>query len=185
MWDFISTGPVELKDLDQHILWRITFTWNVPFTFRIEHDQAGSSLAQQIAGKIKTIADRLGVSDLVGAQSILVEPVPEHAFLGRWKLEGKGEIQALDIQPGGKCALTWSRDARSKRAGAAGAYPWTITTKEIILDPGEDSKADWIWYTYRGYINADGRLALEKGVIYPQGTFFRSGESTMTFKKAE
>ncbi len=191
MWDFISTGLVEPKDLDQHILWRITYQWNLPFTFRIEHDQAGSGLAQRIADQIKAIADRLGVSDLVGVQSVLVEPVPEDAFLGRWKTGtgdiqqrvGMGEIQALDIQPGGKCAITWSRDAESKRAGMTVTYPWTITTKEIIIDPGEDSKANWNWYTYRAYINSDGNLALEKGVIYPQGAFFRSGNRTMVFRK--
>jgi len=192
--DFISTGPVELKDLDQHILWRITYIWNLPFTFRVEHDQAGSGLAQRIADQIKTIANRLGVSDLVGVQSVLVEPVPEQAFLGQWKAmqafdvqrrAGTCEIQALDIQPGGKCAITWSSDARSKRAGTTVTYPWTITTKEIIIDPGEDSKANWIWYTYRAYINSDRKLAVEKGVIYPQGTFYRSGDSTMIFQKVE
>lgn len=183
--DFISTGPVELKDLDQHILWRITYIWNLPFTFRIEHDQAGSGLAQRIADQIKAIANRLGVSDLVGVQSVLVEPVPEQAFLGQWKFEGKGEIQALDVQPGGKCALTWSRDARSKRAGTTVTYPWTITTKEIIIDPGEDAKANWIWYTYRAYINSDHKFAVEKGVIYPQGTFYRAGDSTMIFERVK
>jgi hypothetical protein len=185
MWDFISTGPVALKDLDQHILWRITYIWNLPFTFRIEHDQASSGLAQDIVDRIKTIAERLGVSDLVGVQSVRVEPVPEQAFLGSWTLEGNGEIQALDVQPDGKCALTWSRDARSKRAGTTGSYPWTITTREIIIDPGEDSKANWGWYTYRAYINANGHLAVEKGLIYPQGTFFRSGDPTMTFQKVQ
>jgi hypothetical protein len=185
MWDFISTGQVAPQDLDQHILWRITYIWNLPFTFRIEHDQASSGLAQQIVDKIKTIAKGLGVDDLVGVQSVLVEPVPEQAFLGRWRAPGKSEIQALEIQPGGKCALTWSREARSKRAGTTGTYPWTITTREIIIDPGEDSKFNWGWYTYRAYINADGKLAAEKGLIYPQGTFVRAGESTMTFQKAE
>ncbi len=185
MWDFISTGPVELKDLDQHILWRTTFIWNLPFTFRIEHDQASSGLAQQIADKIKTIRTDLGIGDLAGVQSVLVEPVPEQAFLGQWKLDGRPEIQAIDVQPGGKCALTWHREARSKRAGTTVTYPWTITTKEIIIDPGEDSKADWNWYTYRGYINADGHLTLEKGLIYPQGTFYRAGDPTMTFQKVK
>jgi hypothetical protein len=185
MWDFISTGPVELKDLDQHILWRITYQWNLPFTFRVEHDQASSDLAQRIVDQIKMIAERLGVSDLVGVQSVLVEPVPEEAFLGRWKAVGRGEIEALEIQPGGACTLTWSREARSKRAGMTVTYPWTITTKEIVIDPCEDSKANWNWYTYRGYIDADGHLAVEKGLIYPQGTFFRSGDSTMTFTRAE
>lgn len=184
-WEFISTGPVELKDLDQHILWRITFQWNVPLTFRIEHDQASADLAQRIIDQIGTVVQRLHVGDVVGVQSVLAEPVPEQAFLGQWKVEGNADIQALDIQPGGKCALTWSRDARSTRAGTTVTYPWTITTREIIIDPGEDSKANWNWYTYRGYINADGALALEKGLIYPQGTFFRAGDSTMTFKKAE
>ncbi len=185
MWDFISTGPVELKDLDQHILWRITFIWNLPFTFRIEHDQDSSGLAQRVADQIKTVAARLGVSDLVGVQSVLVEPVPEQAFLGQWKVDGKGDIQALDVQPGGKCALTWSRDARSKRAGTTVTYPWTITTKEIIIDPSEDSKADWNWYTYRGYVNADAHLALEKGVIFPQGAFYRAGDPTMVFERVK
>jgi hypothetical protein len=188
--DFISTGPIKPQQLDQHILWRVTYIWNLPFTFRIEHDQASSGLAQHIADQIKTIAKGLGVSDLVGVQSVLVEPVPEQAFLGRWKVEGKkvegkDEIQAFDVQPGGKCAITWSPDARSKRAGTTATYQWTITTKEIIIDPGEDSKANWIWYTYRGYIDADGKLAVEKGVIYPQGTFFRSGNSTMVFERVK
>lgn len=182
--DFISTGPIKPQELDQHILWRITYIWNLPFTFRIEHDRASADLAQRVADQIRTIAKGLGVSDLVGVQSVVVEPVPEQAFVGRWKV-GKGEIEALDVQPGGKCALTWSRDARSKRAGTTVTYPWTITTKEIIIDPGEDSKANWIWYTYRGYIDADGKLAVEKGVIYPQGTFFRSGDSTMIFEKVK
>ncbi len=182
-YDFISTGPVAPQELDQHVLWRITYQWNLPFTFRIEHDQVNSDLAQRIVDQIKTIAEGLGVSDLVGVQSVLVEPVPKQAFLGQWKVLTKGEIQALDVQPDGKCALMWSRQARSKRAGTTGTYPWTITTKEIIIDPGEDSKANWNWYTYRAYIDADGHLAVEKGLIYPQGTFFRAGESTMVFEK--
>ncbi len=181
----LRTGPVEPQDFEQHILWRITFVWNLPFTFRIEHDQASSDLAQRIADQIKTIANRLGVSDLVGVQSVLVEPVPEQAFLGQWWVDGKSEIQALNVQPGGKCSLTWRRDARSKRAGTTVTYPWTITTKEIVIDPGEDSKADWNWYTYRGYVNADGHLALEKGLIYPQGAFYRAGDPTMTFQKVK
>jgi len=118
-------------------------------------------------------------------QSVLVEPVPEQAFLGQWKFEGKGEIQALDVQPGGKCALTWRRDAKSKRAGTTVTYPWTITTKEIIIDPGEDAKANWIWYTYRAYVNSDHKFAVEKGVIYPQGTFYRAGDSTMIFERVK
>jgi hypothetical protein len=183
--DFLATGPVERQDLDQHILWRITFQWNLPFAFRIEHDRASSDLAQRIAGEIQTIAKRLGVSDLVGVQSVLVEPVPEQAFRGQWKARGKGEIQAIGVQPEGVCALTWSREAKSKRAGMTVTYPWVITSKEIVIDPKEDSKANWNWYTYRGYINADGNLAMEKGVIYPQGTFYRAGDSTMTFEKVE
>jgi hypothetical protein len=183
--DFISTGPVAPQELDQHILWRITYQWNLPFTFRIEQDQASSGLARHIVGEIKTITERLGVSNLVGVQSVLVEPVPESAFLGQWNVRGKGEIQALDIQPGGKCALTWSWQARSKRAGTTVTYPWTITTKEIIIDPGEDSKANWNWYTYRAYIDAEGRLTVEKGVIYPQGAFFHAGDPMMTFQKVK
>jgi hypothetical protein len=181
----LATGPVEPQDLDQHILWRITYQWNLPFTFRIEHDRESADLAQRIASQIQTIAARLGVSDLVGVQSVLVELVPKQAFLGRWKALGKGEIQAIDIQPEGVCSLTWSQDAKSKRAGTTVTYPWTITTKEIIIDPSEDSKANWIWYTYRAYINADGNLAVEKGDIYPQGTFYRAGDSTMVFEKVK
>jgi len=184
-YDFLATGPVDVRELDQHILWRITYQWNLPFTFRIEHDRVSSDLAQRVAGEIQTIAKRLGVSDLVGVQSVLVEPVPEQAFLGRWKALGKGEIQAIDVQPEGVCAVTWSQDAKSKRAGMAATYPWVITTKEIVIDPKEDSKLNWIWYTYRGYINADGKLAVEKGDIYPQGTFYRAGDSTMVFEKVK
>ncbi len=183
--EFISTGPVELQDLDQHILWRITYQWNLPFRFRIEHDRASSDLARRVAGEIQAIAKRLGVNDLVGVQAVLVEPVPEQAFLGRWKARGKGEIQGIDIQPERKCALTWSREARSRRAGMTVTYPCVIMTKEIVIDPEEDSKANWNWYTYRGYINSDGNLALDKGLIYPQGTFYRAGDSTMVFEKVE
>ncbi len=178
--DFLTTGPVDPQELAQHILWRITYQWNLPVTFRIEHDQAGSDLARRIADEVAAISRRLGVSELVHAELVPVEPVPERAFLGRWKALGKGEIQTIEIQPEGVCELAMG--PKSRQAGTNLTCPWTPTTKEIIIDPKENAKENWIWYTYRASINADGNLAVDKGVIYPQGTFFRSGDSVMVFE---
>lgn len=175
---FLFTGLVDPYDLDQHILWRITFHWNVPLTFRIEYDQAGFDLAQRISEQIRAVAQRLELTELVDVKSVLVEPIPEAVFLGRWKAITKGEIQAIEIRPEGHCQLTMSGQPRRTGDRQTAPAPWTLTTKEIFLDYDH-------LVTYRGRVNAEGRLVLDRGEIYTQGSFHLSGRPPTVFEKVK
>lgn len=179
----LVTGLVEPNDLEQHILWRLTYPGNIPLTFRIEYDKASTELAKETADMARAVVNRLGLGELVDIVETPVEPVPEVAFLGQWQGLGADQIQRIDIQPGGVCLLTPGGGSESTQAGATVMCPWLPTTKEIIIDPKEHDLSGPNRYVYRGRIKADGNLIVEKGLIYPQGSFHRSGDSWMIFER--
>lgn len=180
----LVTGPVPLHDLEQHILWRITYQWNLPLTFRIEYDRASADPAQRISEKIRTITSRLNVTELVDVKSILVEPVPEVAFLGRWKAITDGEVREVTLQREGQSHLTMDRQPDGGAGAMTMSAPWYLTTKEIIIDLNK-VYARGHRYVYRGHINSEGNLVLDKGLIECQGGFGLSGYMPMVFEKAE
>ncbi len=187
----LATGLVDPKDLEQHILWRITKPKNVPLTFRIEHDQASASLAKQVADKARAVIKRLDVGELADVEMVRVEPVAETVFLGRWRGETRGDVHEIDVRPEGVCQVTiGDRFGKDKTPGAIKVGTtvmgrWLLTTDEIVIDI-KDRNPHGSDYVYRGYLEEDGSLILDKGIIYPQGSFHVSGEPRqMILKKVE
>jgi hypothetical protein len=187
----LTTGLVNPSDLEQHILWRITKPKNVPFTFRIEYDQASASLAKQVADKASAVVKRLGIAELVNVKTVLVEPVDETVFMGRWRGESRGDVHEIDVRPEGICQVTMGdRFGKDKTPGAIKAGTtvtgtWLLATDKIVIDI-KDRSPHGCDYVYRGYLDEDGNLILDKGVIYPQGSFHVSGEPRqMILKKVE
>jgi hypothetical protein len=177
----LATGLVNPKDLEQHILWRLTKPKNVPLTFRIEHDRASASQARQIADTAMAIIKRLGIGELADVKMVPVEPVVETDFLGRWRGEARGDIHEVDVRPEGVCQVTMGdRFGKDKTPGAIKAGTtvpgtWFLTTNEIIMDINDKSPHGADYY-YRGYLEEDGSLIVDKGMLYPQGSFQVSGE---------
>jgi len=187
----LATGLVDPKDLEQHILWRLTKPKNVPLTFKIEHDQASSSLARQVANTARAVIKRLGISELADVETVRVEPVTETVFLGQWRGEIRGDIHEIDVRPEGICQVTMGdRFGKDKTPGAIKAGTtvpgkWLLTTNEIVIDI-KDRNPHGSDYIYRGYLEEDGNLIVDKGVIYPQGSFHVSGEPRqMILKRVE
>jgi len=186
----LVSGLVNPKDLEQHILWRLTMPKNVPLTFRVEYDQASAALARQVADTAKAVVKRLGIGELAGVEEVLVEPVPAKAFLGRWAGATRADIQAIDIQPAGVCQVTMGdRFGRDTVPGAVKAHTsvsgtWLLTTNQIFIDIKDKDE----WGTdsiYRGHLGEQGSLIVDRGVIYPQGSWHNSGGPSMVLKKAE
>jgi hypothetical protein len=187
----LVTGLVNTSDLEQHILWRITKPKNVPLTFRIEHDQASASLAKQVADRAKAVVKRLGVGELVDVKTVLLEPAAETVFQGQWRGETRGDVHEIDVRPEGVCQVTMGdRFGRDKtpgaiKAGTTVSGTWLLTTDEIVIDI-KDKSPHGADYVYRGYIDEDGNLIVDKGMIYPQGSFHVSGAPRqMILKKVE
>jgi hypothetical protein len=187
----LATGLVDQKDLEQHILWRLTKTKNVPLTFRIEHDQASASLARQVADTARAVVKRLSIGELVNVETVRVEPVAETAFLGRWRGVTRGDVQEIDVRPNGVCQVTMGdRFGKDKtpeaiKAGTTVAGTWLLTTDEIVVDI-KDKTPHGGYYVYRGSFEEDGSLIVDKGMIYPQGSFHVSGAPRqMILKKVE
>ena len=187
----LATGLVDSKDLEQHILWRLSKPKNVPLTFRIEHDQASASLARQVAETAKAVIKRLGVGELADVETVRVEPVAETAFLGRWRGETRGDVQEIDVRPNGVCQVTMGdRFGKDKtpgaiKAGTTVSGTWLLTSDEIVVDI-KDKTPHGGYYVYRGYFEEDGSLIVDKGIIYPQGSFHVSGAPRqMILKKVE
>lgn len=187
----LVTGHVNPKDLEQHILWRLFKPKNVPLTFRIEYDKASGSQAKQVADTARAVVKRLGISDLVPVEETLVEPVPESAFLGRWNGAARSDIQSLEIRTDGACQATmgdrFGKDTHEGaiKAGTSVSGTWLAATKEIYIDIKDKSP----WgpnYIYKGYLQEDGNLIVDKGVIYPHGNFeLGGGPRQMVLKKAQ
>jgi hypothetical protein len=169
----LTTGLVNPNDLEQHILWRLTIPGGLPLTFRIEYDQASALTAKLIADTAREVAKRLGVDGVVEVKEDLVEPLPEACFLGRWQAIADSEIREIELQAGGQSRLTMKAGAQ-KTVPA----PWTLGTKDIFIDSG-------YLITYRGFINSEGNLVVDKGEIFPQGSWGDRGQPEMVFKKVE
>lgn len=187
----LATGLVNPSDLEQHILWRITKPKNVPFTFRIEHDQASTSPAKQVSDTASAVVKRLGIGELVSVKTVLVEPVAETVFLGRWRGATRGDVHEIDVRPEGICQVTMGdRFGKDKtpgaiKAGTTVSGTWLLTTDEIVIDI-KDKTPHGGYYVYRGYLDEDGNLIMDKGIIYPQGSFHVSGAPRqMILKKVE
>jgi len=178
----VFTGIVEPSDLDQHILWRLMHPGNIPLKYRIEYDETSTKLSRQAADKIKAFAKDMGIGELVEVERILVESVPESAFLGRWQAITKGEVQIIDIQPNGVCVFAMSPGSKLIRGGKSSVPGrWFLTPKEIFMDIKDQRES---YYTYRGHLDEEGNLVVDKGVIYPQGSFhITSLQRRVVFKK--
>ena len=140
---------------------------NVPIKFRIEHDQTSSKLARQTTDKVRIIAKDLGIGELVDVDRILVESVPESAFLGRWQAFTRGEVQIIDIQPNGVCVFAMSPGAKLVRGEMSLPGKWFLTPQKIFMDIKDQLKL----IVYRGQINKKGHLVVDRGEIHTEGRF--------------
>jgi beta-lactamase regulating signal transducer with metallopeptidase domain len=183
----VTSGPVDPNDLEQHILWRLTMPKNVPLTFRIEYDEASSALAKQVATTAKAVAKRVGLADLVGVAGTLVEPVPESAFLGKWQAVGNGVIQSIEFQPGGVFQVMVGEGSPVVKAGTSVKGTWVWTVREIQFDIGDpvQGRKNSPPYIYRATVNGEGDLVIDRGEIYPQGSFMNVRPALMVFKKVQ
>ena len=187
----LDTGLVNPDDLEQHILWRLTKPKNVPLTFRIEYDQASASLARKVADTARAVVKRLGVGELADVEMVRVEPVPETEFLGRWRGTTRGDIHEIDVRPEGVCQVTMGdRFGKDKtpgaiKAGTTVSGTWLLTSDEIVVDI-KDKTPHGGYYVYRGYFEEGGSLIVDKGIIFPQGSFHVSGAPRqMILKRVE
>ncbi len=190
--NLLSTGLVNPNDLEQHILWRLTKPRNVPLTFRIEYDQASALVAKLVADTVRDVVNSFDIDELVDVESILVEPVPETAFLGQWRGNTIGDIQAIDVRPNGVCQVRMGdRFGRKLTPGAVKARAsvsgtWLLTTKEIVIDINDKiNTPDGSVFVYRGYLDEEGNLIVAREQIYPQGSFQEYGPSDTIFRKVE
>jgi hypothetical protein len=175
----LVTGVIEPNDLEQHIMWRLLHPKNVPMKFRIEHDQTSAKLARQTADKVRVVARDLGIDELVEVERILIEAVPETAFLGRWQAITKGEVQTIDIQPTGVCVFVKSPGSEIK-GGPSVPGRWFLTPKEIFMDIKDQRK---YYNVYRGYIDKEGHFVVERGEYHNDGSFRLESFRPTIFKK--
>jgi hypothetical protein len=175
---------VEPNDLEQHVLWRLTYPGNVPISLRVEYDQASALLARQVAEMIKTTAQNLGVADLVAVAQVLTESVPETAFVGRWEALGKGYFQAIDVQPQGACQVTMGDGTEMFQAGASVKGTWMPACKEVLVDIGDKSRHAGYFF-YLAFINQNGNLVVDRTEIYNQGYFHVNNPGQMIFQKVK
>ena len=152
---WLASGLVDPNDLEQHILWRLTMPKNVPLTFRIEYDDASSELARQVADTAKAVTKRVGLTELVNVAGILVEAVPESAFLGKWQALGSGVIQSIEIQPGGVCQVLVGEGSPVTKAGTSVRVAWVWTVREILFDINDPvlGRKGYPPYIYRASLN--------------------------------
>jgi hypothetical protein len=175
---------VEPNDLEQHVLWRLTYPGNLPLRLRVEYDQASAPMARQVAEMIKTTAQSLGVADLVALAQVLTEPVPETAFLGRWEARRKGYFRAIDIQPQGVCQVTMDDGTEKIQAGVSVKGTWTPTSKEILVDIGDQGRHAGEFF-YLAFINQKGNLVVDRTEVYKQGYFHVHNTGQMIFQKVK
>ena len=183
----ITSGLVDPNDLEQHILWRLTMPKNLPLTFRVEYDQASSQLAKQVVDTARAVAKRVGLVDLVNVMGVLVESVPERAFLGKWQALTDGVIQSVEIQPGGVCQAIVGEGIPSLKAGARVMGTWVWTVREIQLDINDPMPwtGEPLHFAYRAAVNQEGNLLVERGEIYLQGSFHHTRPPQRIFKRVQ
>ncbi len=175
-----DTGPVDPNDLEQSILCRLTMPNNVPLRFRIEYDEASAPLANQVADTAKAVAKRVHMGELVETTMVRIEPVSERALLGRWQAIKQAEMQTIDIQPGGVCQVVMGRGTEVIKAGTNASGMWTPAGKEIFIDINDKGENH---YLYSASINERGQLVVNRGIIWPQGSFHLHGPSESIFQK--
>jgi hypothetical protein len=182
----IASGRIAPEDLEQHILWRLTYPGNVPVTVRIEYDEASANLAKQVADKVRATAKRLDCTELVEVAGPLVEPVPDTLFLGRWEAISTGEIKAIEVQPKGICLLTTREGSQAIKPGVTESCPWVPITQEVIfsVEKNQIIKTPFL-EVYRGRVNAEGDLVVDRVGIYPQGSIHPRDSAPMVFKKVQ
>jgi hypothetical protein len=182
---WLTNGLVDPNDLEQHILWRLTMPKNVPLTFRIEYDEASYLSAKQVAETARAVAKRVGLTELVGVTGALVEAVPESAFLGKWQALGDGVIQSVDIQPAGVCQVLVGEGSSVLQAGTSVKGTWSWTVKEILLDIKDPvmGRKGYPPYIYRASVNSEGNLVIQKGEVWPQGSFMHTQPPQTIYKK--
>ncbi|MEN6335066.1 MAG: hypothetical protein ABFE01_12450, partial [Phycisphaerales bacterium] len=183
----LSSGVIDPNDLEQHVLWRLTMPKNLPLVFRIEYDEASRQSAKNVADTVMAVAERVGVADLVTVAETLVEPVPEEAFLGKWRALGNSMIQSVDIQPNGVCHVLVGEGSQAIRPGTTVKGSWLWTVREILLDIGDTigGKKDYPPYRYRATLGEEGNLVAERGEIWPQGSFMYVGPARMVFQRVK
>jgi beta-lactamase regulating signal transducer with metallopeptidase domain len=183
---WMASGRVAPEDLEQHILWRLTFPGNVPVTVRIEYDEASANLARQVADTVKATAKRLGSAELVEVTGALVEPVPDTLFLGRWEALSIGEIKTIEVQPKGICLLTTREGSQAVKPGATESCPWVPITGDVIFSVEKDQiiKTPYL-EVYRGHVNTEGDLVVDRVGIYPQGSIHLRNSAPMVFRKVQ
>jgi len=173
---------VDPNDLEQHVLWRLTYPGNLPLRLRVEYDQASVPMARQVAETIRTTAQSLGVADLVAVAQVLVEPVPETAFLGRWEALGKGYFRTMDIRPRGVCQVTMGDGTEKIQAGASVTGTWMPTSRAILVDIGDRSRNQGHFF-YLAFINQKGNLVVDRTEVRNQGYFAVHNTGQMIFQK--
>jgi len=81
------------------------------------------------------------------------------------------------------------RFGQDKTPGAVKAHTtvpgtWLLTTSEIMIDI--DDKSQWgPDHIYRGYLDEHGDLIVDRGMIYPQGSWHDAGGPLMVLKKVQ
>jgi hypothetical protein len=183
---WLASGLVDPNDLEQHILWRLTMPKNVPLTFRIEYDEASSQLAKKVADTARAVAKRVGLAELAGVTGSLVEAVPESAFVGEWQALGSGIIQGIEIQPGGVCQVLVGEGSPVTKPGTNVRVTWVWTVREILFDINDPvlGRKGYPPYIYRASLDGEGNLIIQRGEIYPQGSFMHTRPPEMILKKA-
>jgi hypothetical protein len=182
----LGTGVVEPNDLEQHIMWRLLRPKIVPLKFRIEHDETSSRLARQTADKVRIVAKDLGIGELVDVERILIEAVPESAFLGRWQAITKGEVQTIDIKPTGVCVFVQNSGSKPIRGGMSVPGRWFLTPKEMFMDIkdiGMIKDMGKIHHVYRGNLDKEGHLVVDRGEIHVEGSFGTWKTHSVVFQK--
>jgi hypothetical protein len=153
---------------------------------RIEYDEASANLAKQVADKVRATAKRLDCTELVEVAGPLVEPVPDTLFLGRWEAISTGEIKAIEVQPKGICLLTTREGSQAIKPGVTESCPWVPITQEVIfsVEKNQIIKTPFL-EVYRGRVNAEGDLVVDRVGIYPQGSIHPRDSAPMVFKKVQ
>jgi hypothetical protein len=177
----LVTGFVDPNHLEQSLVWRLTMPANVPLRFQIEYDEASVRLAKHVADTAKAVAKRLGMSDLVEVTGTLVEAVPERALVGRWQAIRQAEMAVIDIQPRGICQVTMGKGTEAIKAGANTSGTWMPAAGKVFIDIGDSGSN---YYLYSAFINEQGYLVVNKGVVWPQGSFHHYGPSESIFRRA-
>ena len=93
----------------------------------------------------------------------------------------KGEVQTIDIQPTGVCVFATSDGSVLRKIGVSVPGRWFLTLKEIIIDIKDYREPNYC--IYRGYFDKQDNLIVERGVIYPQGSFHLMIARPTVFKK--